>query len=87
MIEQISIETMIVVLVVFTYFALWTSALRRVYTCRELGKQSSNSGKEGAIIMFSWVYHGKNRRQCYYRPNCLVCYAKLVLKLVFRGES
>ncbi|RLI22905.1 hypothetical protein DRO45_00030 [Candidatus Bathyarchaeota archaeon] len=34
--------------------------------------------------MFSWVYHGKNRRQCYYRPNCLVCYVKLVLKLVSR---
>ncbi|RLI14388.1 hypothetical protein DRO41_05875 [Candidatus Bathyarchaeota archaeon] len=38
MIEQISVETMIIVLIVSTYFALWTSVLRRVYTCRELGK-------------------------------------------------
>ena len=32
--------------------------------------------------MFNWIYHGKNRKQCYYEPNCLVCYTKLTLKLI-----
>ena len=32
--------------------------------------------------MFNWVYHGKNKKQCYYRANCLVCYAKLFLHLI-----
>lgn len=22
----------------------------------------------------SFIYHGKDRHQCYYRPSCLVCF-------------
>jgi len=32
--------------------------------------------------VFSWVYHGKNKKQCYYRPQCLVCYVKLFFELL-----
>ena len=41
MIEQISVEIMIVVLAVFTYCALWTNTLREIYTRRKMGTLST----------------------------------------------
>lgn len=30
----------------------------------------------------SWIYHGKNVKQCYYEPSCLVCFIKATFKLL-----
>jgi len=30
----------------------------------------------------SWLYHGRNGKQCYYEPNCMVCYARLFFSLL-----
>jgi hypothetical protein len=38
--------------------------------------------KRGEVKVFSWIYHGKNKKQCYYKPQCLVCYVKLFFYLL-----
>jgi len=43
--------------------------------------------KRGEIKVFSWIYHGKNKKQYYYRPECLVCYVKLFFKLLKLRED
>ena len=30
----------------------------------------------------SWIYHGKNKKQCYHEPHCLVCYIKLFFAIL-----
>lgn len=35
----------------------------------------------------SWIYHSRDRKQCYYRQSCTVCYTHLfftILKLSWR---
>jgi hypothetical protein len=28
------------------------------------------------------IWHGSNRKQCFYRPNCLVCVVKMLALIV-----
>lgn len=38
--------------------------------------------------MFSWLYHGKNRKQCYYEPACVVCFIRAFLRIIqIAGED
>lgn len=34
---------------------------------------------------FSWIYHGDNIKQCYYEPDCVVCWIKLLYYVVVNG--
>jgi hypothetical protein len=29
-----------------------------------------------------WIYHGRNRRRCWYEPNYLVCYVQLFFSVL-----
>lgn len=31
---------------------------------------------------FSWIYHGKNEKQCYGDANCLFCFVRLLYYMV-----
>ena len=48
-------------------------------TCILLG---IGGGLETAKNIFNWIYHGRNRKQCYYQPNCLVCKIRFLLKVL-----
>jgi len=38
--------------------------------------------------MLNWIYHGKNRKQCYYEPNCLVCMIRTLFVIIkIKGEK
>lgn len=38
--------------------------------------------------MLNWIYHGKKKKQCYHRPECLVCFVKLYFRLlILSGEE
>lgn len=32
--------------------------------------------------MFHWLYHGKNRKQCYHEPGCIVCVIRFFFALL-----
>ena len=40
------------------------------------------------LEVLSWLYHGRNQKQCYYEPCCLICMlAKLLELLKLLGEK
>ena len=44
---------------------------------------SGGYGVNGSMVkMFHWIYHGKDRKQRYYEPHCLVCYVWLLLRII-----
>jgi len=37
--------------------------------------------------MFNWIYHGKDKKQCYNEPRCLVCLAKAFFEIIIAVQK